>query len=1004
MKIKLFYLFLLVYGFNFGQSKIFLNQIQLVEKIENQSNIKNQIDSWRLFKNKNKCTAAESQYIQATLEYYQFLDSEKTKIILIKKAYTSLDKIADKTAFQIDLYLKISIAYYQYLIENDKCNDALPLALSGLKVKNFDKANSDIKAEYYYEVGAIYRECKNPYEAISFFKKSLALAIKTKGENHANIAVQYNALGDAYVENYNPTKGIECYKKAISILEKTSTNQPNEIDELLTGYRNIIRSLLEYGAQDEARIINNKANALFLKNKIQLKKGSQDKYYHARQRQVACNVSYFGATGNFNKATQYCDSLKQETPFNKINIDAIEFLAFRYFDVVDFIYEFEDYPQTIKRAHQLEKMIDEYDLVYPKMLVNAKLGTSYEKIKEYEKALHHIQIAEEIINKLGFSSSKFSIQIIKAIILSGMNKNELAIAISRQTLEQLIYERTKTKTSIENIKYENVADLADYHFINIFEKVADLYLKQFKKTKQKKELQIAENLFKISGTLFQEYYLKEEFNDYLSYFHNRIVEGILECSLLKKADFKQKIVNLNIIERNASQHLIKEFDKKIKRKASVNTTYQNEIIDLKKELVFYKSQKPTLKKDITSNRIQIKSLEKEINHLTEKISETEINYSKFNSSNFDLNEVISNLKEDEELLKYYVCSNSVYAVLLTQKSIEIKKIGDKKTIEKQIKNYLSGTLKIQSNYKKEASKLYSLLIPFTLNKQITIIPDNFLNYLPFETLIQPKTQKYVVENHAISYDYSLPMWLMHFQNKELNRNQSLAVFSPFYNQKTGDKRSDFKDLKFASIESLKIVSLFNGTLFAKEKATKTNFIKEKENFDIFHLSMHSQLFEDDFNKSCLLFSNEDRLFFSELYGMNIPASMVVLSACDTGNGTLKSGEGIMSMSRALTYAGVQSAVVSLWQVPDKETSEIMISFYENLKKGQPKDEALANAKRTFIINNPMKNQPFYWAGFIVNGDVSPIVTDTNWIIYLGFGLVFLVFVFVFRKKLFQFRQ
>jgi hypothetical protein len=82
----------------------------------------------------------------------------------------------------------------------------------------------------------------------------------------------------------------------------------------------------------------------------------------------------------------------------------------------------------------------------------------------------------------------------------------------------------------------------------------------------------------------------------------------------------------------------------------------------------------------------------------------------------------------------------------------------------------------------------------------------------------------------------------------------------------------------------------------------------------------------------------------------------------------------------------------------------MISFYENLKKGQPKDEALANAKRTFIINNPMKNQPFYWAGFIVNGDVSPIVTDTNWIIYLGFGLVFLVFVFVFRKKLFQFRQ
>ena len=264
--------------------------------------------------------------------------------------------------------------------------------------------------------------------------------------------------------------------------------------------------------------------------------------------------------------------------------------------------------------------------------------------------------------------------------------------------------------------------------------------------------------------------------------------------------------------------------------------------------------------------------------------------------------------------------------------------------------------------------------------------------------MQAKTQKFVVENHVVSYDYSLPMWLLHFQSKESNNNPSLAVFSPFYNQKAGVNRSDFKDLKFANIESQKIAKLFDGTLFAKEKATKSNFIEEKENFDILHLSMHSQLFEDDFNKSCLVFSNEERLYFSELYGMNIPASLVVLSACDTGNGALKNGEGIMSMSRALTYAGVQSAVVSLWQVPDKETAEIMISFYENLKKGEPKDEALANAKITFIENNPMKNQPYYWAGFVVNGDISAIANKNyTWMILAGIALILLLF-FLFRKK------
>ncbi len=111
------------------------------------------------------------------------------------------------------------------------------------------------------------------------------------------------------------------------------------------------------------------------------------------------------------------------------------------------------------------------------------------------------------------------------------------------------------------------------------------------------------------------------------------------------------------------------------------------------------------------------------------------------------------------------------------------------------------------------------------------------------------------------------------------------------------------------------------------------------------------------------------------------------------------------MSRALTYAGVKSAVVSLWQVPDQETSEIMISFYENLKKGQEKNKALANAKMTFIKKNPLKNHPFYWAGFIVNGDTSPIITfSNNWIIYVSIGILLLLIVFLYKEKLFQFRK
>jgi CHAT domain-containing protein len=270
-------------------------------------------------------------------------------------------------------------------------------------------------------------------------------------------------------------------------------------------------------------------------------------------------------------------------------------------------------------------------------------------------------------------------------------------------------------------------------------------------------------------------------------------------------------------------------------------------------------------------------------------------------------------------------------------------------------------------------------------------------------LFNSEKNRFLVQDFNLSYDYSLPIWLLNKKYKTSNQQHKFVAFAPNYPSKNevAFTRADLKDLIFAKKEAAQVAKLFNGTTFLNQKATKNTFLKVKENFGIFHFSMHSLLFEDDFNQSCLVFSNNERLYFSELYKMNFPAQMVVLSACDTGNGVLKSGEGIMSISRALTYAGVNSTVMSLWQVPDKETSEIMISFYKNLKKGETKDAALANAKKEFLSKNRMKQHPFYWAGFVVNGDVSPITnTTSNWIWFAFAGVIIALFGYIFLKKLF----
>ena len=1003
MKSIFLFFFLLISTLGFSQSEALKENIKKADLLEKKENYTDAKQLFLAFEKQDAPNPSEKQFINAYLLYYDFLILEDVK--KLDDALKIFEKWKSRKPYQTALLLKIYTAKYAFFNDKSDFKKALEIALEGYKIKDFKQAKITTQIKYLFDISSLYRENKNPFEAVFFGEKALRLSIKKNGENNDVVAENYNLLGDLYTESYNPRKANNYYQKAIVICEKLYQNNAEDTDKLLTTYRNLIRTLLEYGAFEAAKKLNEKQNAVFFKQYKNPKNRNTATYFHSRQMYIHSNVNLNAALNNFEKATQYSDSLKTETSFKKENKDDIQFFIMRYFDIIDFTYEYENYQETISRCHQLESIAEQYDLGLPKLLINAKLGTSYEKIKAYDKALHHIKIAESVVEKERFYSSKFSIQIIKAIILSAMKKNQEGLSIGKKTLEQIVFEKTKNTVDLNQIKFEDVTDLADIYFINIFEKVADLYLKEYQSTKKLKALETAENLYIISGKLFQKYYSKGEFNDYLSYYHLEITEGLLQCLTLKKSSFEQKIKLLNTIENNASQHLTKEFDKKIKRSSLEKTEIHQQLSAFQSELDYYLQLQTSDPKEITVNKKRIEKLQSKVNHLTNEITKTEKNFVAFNAKDFDLKNTLLHLKKDQQLIKYFVCRHFVYAVSITNNDIVVKNIGSNSQLQQQLNNLIFDVKHLKPNYKKSTTTLYTILLPFNLQKNLTLIPDSYLNYLPFEVLMNPKTKQYTIENHFISYDYSLPMWELHQQYKNTKTNQSLAAFSPFYSSFASENtRSNFKDLKFAAMESQKIVSLFNGDLFANEKATKANFIKEKEHYDIFHLSMHSQLFEDDFNKSCLVFSNHEKLYFSDLYGMNIPTSMVVLSACDTGNGTIKKGEGIMSMSRALTYAGVKSAVVSLWQVSDKETSEIMISFYENLKKGQTKDEALANAKTIFIKNNPMKNHPYYWAGFIVNGDVSAITNKNyTWMVYVSLALIFLL-LFVFRKKLLQFRK
>ncbi len=408
---------------------------------------------------------------------------------------------------------------------------------------------------------------------------------------------------------------------------------------------------------------------------------------------------------------------------------------------------------------------------------------------------------------------------------------------------------------------------------------------------------------------------------------------------------------------------------------------------------------------------------------------------KYQSGVISANEIMTNLKDDEVFIEYELNDSLLYRFVLTNSDIRFDQTpispDDLAVLTRliSIKNTRIGleNFKTFDQFCKDAQRGYDLLfgkLDFEKNDlKITIVPDGLLGYLPFEILLESPPQyseinyrdlNYIFKHHPIAYSPSATLKFNPFFSQEDRKSTTdLLAFAPTYQNSTYDdiisENNTLNDLPYARMEANQVSQLMGGDSFIDQQATKENFMAISEQYGLLHLAMHTLINDTSPMMSKLVFYNSPDHSLSpylniyEIYGMSFNAQQVTLSACNTGSGTFKRGEGIMSLARGFLFAGVPSIIMTLWEVQDESGSLLMQNYYQLLKDGLPKDIALQQAKLEVLKHaNMAKAHPFFWSSYVLSGDTSPILDRWDKHQWMGGLLVIIVvissFLFINSKR------
>ncbi|WP_165396050.1 CHAT domain-containing protein [Flavobacterium sp. J27] len=840
-------------------------------------------------------------------------------------------------------------------------------------IQYFEKEGFNLSASIAYSVLGVAYDGKEDIEnSLQAYKKSVAIGEQLKEPNYSVLASNSYNIGLMYQDRLgNAVKAIDYLHKAVDYDKASEAQQSYLVDD----YTSLAAAYLAKYDFNNAKIYAELALSI-AKEKL-----PDTEFY--RKAIAYFTLSTVHADNNevveaLDFAQKGYDLIIKNTPEkhryvcnanlhlgnvhlkNKDTLNAITYFkktAQIAKEIKRGVFEVQANKQLInlsREPQEVRTFFSRQDALFSEKFEDAfkyKMENELQKLSFYErnKDTFHSKLTYANLSKL-IKKENFYAEIaiqLKAYEIAIFNNNSFTLKKEVQSFIKLVinsknkYQNPSNKVFFSNQLKEPIA------------KVLQIVYYHFKKTNDKDYLQLAYQLIEVNKNTV-------------------LLEGLQYVSFKNVTGIPKEI-----------------FEKEEALQEKINNNYQY--------IHYYKNSSKANQDSIRKLFHKQLTYEKEYATFLLDVEEKYPNYANAKKLNViqDYSNFVKNkIQDDEVVLLYFIDGTIWYRLLLSQKEVRLEQF-------KTGKEVLKKTLQLQENIKQRktiaslSKELANMIAPkLEPNiKRITVIADDFLNIIPFE-ILQVKDQ-FLFEKVAVRYAGSVQLLNKQMEMMLSNTNTDWVGFAPQY--VTAELPNNEREVEA-------VQEIIGGKAYVKTSASKENFIAESSQNGIIHLATHTELNQLNPMFNQMRFSNTTKnnsLTAAEVYNLKIPAHLAVLSSCNTGFGKLEKSEGLMSMSRSFTYAGVSSTVMSMWKVPDKETSEIMVYFYNNLTLGKPKDEALQLAKLEYLEKQQDEDlkHPYYWAGFIVAGNVEALPVAKSYWIYVVFStLVLSLGIFFYVKK------